>query len=197
MNQNTLATKIQQRKKLLRQQYLAQRKQITSEQWIRYSQIICSHLANSSLIQQGQVILSYLSFNQEPDLSLLHQNCEYTWGLPRCQGKNLVWHQYQPEDKLIKGMYGIDEPHPDSSKIAPNQVDLILIPAIAIDRCGNRLGYGGGYYDRLLSQKPWQDITTIGIIFSFAYVAQLETESWDQPLDYVCTELGLEKIEPI
>ena len=62
---------------------------------------------------------------------------------------------------------------------------------MACDQKGYRLGYGGGFYDRLLCQKPWQDIPTMGIIFDFAYVDELPTEEWDQPLDYICTEKGI------
>jgi 5-formyltetrahydrofolate cyclo-ligase len=62
---------------------------------------------------------------------------------------------------------------------------------VAIDRQGYRLGYGGGYYDRLRADPLWRKIPTIGIVFNFAYVEQLPIEPWDLPLDAVCTELGV------
>ena len=68
---------------------------------------------------------------------------------------------------------------------------------MACDRHGNRLGYGGGYYDRLLSQPQWQNIVTIGIIFDFAHVDRLETQPWDQTLNYICTESGISKCQSI
>ena len=98
---------IQERKKLLRQKYLTQRQKISWLQWHQQSENICNHLVNSKIFAQAKVILSYLSFRQEPDLSILHQKRQYTWGIPRCQGKDLIWHRYQQGDELVKGNYGV------------------------------------------------------------------------------------------
>ncbi|MHC5824929.1 MAG: 5-formyltetrahydrofolate cyclo-ligase, partial [Nostoc sp.] len=64
-------------------------------------------------------------------------------------------------------------------------------PSVACDYQGYRLGYGGGYYDRLLSLPQWQTKPTIGIVFDFAYLSQIPIESWDKPLQAVCTETRL------
>ncbi len=72
--------------------------------------------------------------------------------------------------------------------IKPENVDLILIPAVACDYNGYRLGYGGGFYDRLLNSPQWQSIPTVGIIFEFALLSQLPCEPWDQKLKTICTE---------
>jgi 5-formyltetrahydrofolate cyclo-ligase len=92
------------------------------------------------------------------------------------------------DDELVSGKYGITEPHPDADRIDPEQVDLIIIPCVGCDRQKYRLGYGGGYYDRLLSSPEWSNIPTMGIAFDFAYLPQLPIESWDQPLDSVVTD---------
>lgn len=194
MNKSNLLPDIQQKKKQLRQQFLHQRQQLSNLEWQQQSKNICQHLLNSNILAQSKFILSYLSFKNEPDLSFLHQQKQYKWGLPRCQGKALIWHQYRWGDDLDQGTYGIYEPKTNAPTLAPEQVDLILVPAIACDRLGHRLGYGGGYYDRLLSQKQWQNIPTMGIIFNFAYVPQLEVQLWDKQLNYICTDLGITKI---
>lgn len=194
MNQSNLLTHTQNKKRQLRQQYLNQRQLLSTSQWQKKSKKICTHLVHSQIVTQAKVILSYFSFKNEPDLTALHQQKQYIWGLPRCEGKALIWHQYQWGDDLDKGMYGICEPKMDAPTISPEEVDLILVPAVACDRFGYRLGYGGGYYDRLLSKKEWQNIPTMGIIFNFAYVAQLERQLWDKALDYICTDLGIKKI---
>jgi 5-formyltetrahydrofolate cyclo-ligase len=80
------------------------------------------------------------------------------------------------------------EPLPMLPVVEPDTVDLILVPAVACDRRGFRLGYGGGFYDRLLAQPEWTHKPTIGIVFELAYLNHLEADSWDRPMGSVCTE---------
>ncbi len=65
------------------------------------------------------------------------------------------------------------------------------MPAVACDIRGYRLGYGGGYYDRLLSQAEWQTIPTVGVVFEYARLPNLPRDHWDRPLAGVCSESGL------
>ena len=138
----------------------------------------------------ARTILAYCSHRQEPTLDYLFTHSQKQWGLPRSIGKELLWHRWQPSAPLVTGKYNILEPAPESPRLTPDLVDLILVPAVAIDARGYRLGYGGGYYDRLRADPVWQRIPTIGIVFDFSYVETLPTEAWDLPLDRVCTESG-------
>lgn len=178
----------------LRHTVIKNRQSLTVREWEEKSDLICSHLQTSVLFSQAKTILAYFSFRQEPDLSSSFTNCdrnsERIWGFPRCVNKSLDWHRWKPNDSIITGTYGITEPHPDSPKINSEEVDLILIPCVACDHQGYRLGYGGGYYDRLLSYPEWESIPTIGIVFDFAYLPQLPIEDWDKPLQAICTETG-------
>lgn len=160
-------------------------------EWIEKSDRICSQIQASVVFQQAKTILAYFSFRQEPDLSSLFTQTKYRWGFPRCVGQSLVWHHWTPKDSLQISAYGIHEPLPDAPTIDPATVDLILVPSVACDRQGYRLGYGGGYYDRLLSSPEWCNKSTIGVIFDFAYLPQLPTQPWDQPLHAVYTESGV------
>ncbi|MEA5576947.1 5-formyltetrahydrofolate cyclo-ligase [Anabaena sp. UHCC 0451] len=172
----------------LRRKLLKTRQSMTVQEWKQKSDRISEQLQNSLLFTQATTILAYFSFRQEPDLSPVFTDSQRRWGFPRCVGKSLSWHLWQPDDILHIGDYGITEPHPEAPIIDPTEVDLILVPCVACDRQGYRLGYGGGYYDRLLSSPAWSKIPTMGVVFDFAYFAQLPCDNWDKPLQGVVTE---------
>lgn len=172
----------------LRRILLKQRQSLSVTQWREKSDRICQHLQQSPVFTQAQTILAYFSFRQEPDLSPLFKNTNYNWGFPRCVGKSLQWHTWKPGDSLQVGTYGITEPHAHTPSIEPGEVDLILVPCVAADYDRYRLGYGGGYYDRLLSSPHYAHKPTIGIMFDFAYLSQIPRETWDKPLKYIVTE---------
>lgn len=176
----------------LRRSLLKQRQALPVEVWRQNSDRLCAHLQVCDLFAQAQTVLAYFSVRQEPDLSPLF-HLEKHWGFPRCVGKSLVWHQWSPTQAapLQTSRFGIQEPHPDCPLLEVEQVDLILVPAIACDVRGYRLGYGGGFYDRLLSTPEWATKLTIGIIFESAKLACLPPDPWDQPLGAICTEKGL------
>ncbi len=191
----------------LRRSLLKKRQSMPVEEWREKSDRICTQLLSSPLFTQAKTVLAYFSFRQEPDLSPLFTGGQNAlkfagknifpatslhptkiWGFPRCVGNDLSWHVCTPNDSVNVGTYGIPEPHPDAPSIDHAQVDLILVPCVACEYKGYRLGYGGGYYDRLLASPEWASKPTIGIVFDFAYLQQLPIEPWDKPLDTVCTE---------
>jgi 5-formyltetrahydrofolate cyclo-ligase len=178
-------------KHLLRRQFLHQRRSLAIDLWQSQSELLCDRLIDCPQFITAQTILAYQSCRQEPSLDYLFTHTDKQWGLPRCVEGELIWHRWQPSAGLVTGSYGIREPDPDAPLLVPGDIDLILVPAVAIDRDGYRLGYGGGYYDRLRADPLWRKIPTIGIVFDFAYVEQLPIDSWDVQLDAVCTEFGV------
>ena len=172
----------------LRQRLLSKRKSLPQAVWREKSDRLCHVLQSLSLFQEAQTILAYWSFRQEPDLSPLFT--VRRWGFPRCVGKSLKWHRWTSQDLLQVSRYGIQEPYPDSPLLSSTEVDLILVPAIACNYQGYRLGYGGGFYDRMLSSPEWLSIVTVGIVFDFAYLPELPVDPWDTKLHGVCTDAG-------
>jgi 5-formyltetrahydrofolate cyclo-ligase len=177
-----------QNKTELRRLLIKQRRSIATREYQEKSDRICQNLQKNLLFEQAKTILSYFSFRQEPDLSLLLNNTDKKWGFPRCVEQSLSWHYWQHGETYDINSYGIIEPDANLMQLHPSEVDLILVPSVACDPQGYRLGYGGGFYDRMLSLSEWNLIPTVGIIFDFAYVPQLPIDAWDKPLNAVCTD---------
>lgn len=172
-----------------RAQCLAQRQQISAQRLQEHSLALAAHLA-TFLAGRHQVVLAYLAFRQEPDLIALFADVPCTWVIPRVVERTLIWHRYEPE-RLTIGKYGIQEPQLDCQSIDPSEAALALVPALACDHQGFRLGYGGGYYDRFLASYP---LPTLGICFSEFVFPELPRDPWDQPLAGIATELGIRLI---
>lgn len=97
------------------------------------------------------------------------------------RGEGLVFRSWTPQSRLRSGRFGTKYPVG-----AQREPDLILVPLLAFDRCGGRLGYGGGYYDRTLSVRP--HVITIGYALSQQEHAEVPMDKYDQRLSYIVTE---------
>lgn len=106
-----------------------------------------------------------------------------TIALPVVVGDNLVIRKYLPS-KLAPGYLGILEPTSEAEEIPISKVDLAIVPGVAFDRQGNRLGHGKGFYDRLLAEM---DCPKIGVAYEGQMYDCLETDEWDRKMDFVIT----------
>jgi 5-formyltetrahydrofolate cyclo-ligase len=105
------------------------------------------------------------------------------------RGRPLIMRAWEFGSPLDRGQWGIREPKPDAPEVEP---DILLVPLLAFDRAGYRLGYGAGYYDmtihRLRALKP---VTAVGIAFAAQEVAKIPTTPRDERLDLVLTEFEI------
>jgi len=89
------------------------------------------------------------------------------------------------EKELVKSHYGIHEPHEKHIRpVSLEEVDLMVVPGLAFDKSGHRLGHGGGYYDRFLEKTP-PDMTTVGLAFDFQVVQELPRYATDVPINRI------------
>jgi 5-formyltetrahydrofolate cyclo-ligase len=102
------------------------------------------------------------------------------------RGKPLIMRTWRWGEPLAEGVWGIRQPKPEAPEVEP---DILLVPLLAFDRAGNRIGYGAGYYDmtiaRLRARKP---VTAIGIAFAVQEVPAVPATARDERLDLVLTE---------
>ena len=93
------------------------------------------------------------------------------------------------EHDLAKGMYAVMEPDERACPaLEACRPDLAVIPGVAFDPAGYRLGFGGGYYDRLLAEEPMRSVPALGLCYEFQLVDALPREPWDRPVSILCTE---------
>jgi 5-formyltetrahydrofolate cyclo-ligase len=150
-------------------------------------------IADWPIFQDSQVILSYMSIKAEVDLRpLMEDYPQKTWVLPRILANTqggMVLHVYDPE-RLVRHAFGMDEPDESLPIAAPENIQLALIPGLAYDRRGWRLGYGGGYYDRFL--KGFAGVS-LGIVYEALFLENLPHGEHDVPMKWIGTEIGLYK----
>ena len=128
----------------------------------------------------------YWPLKNEVDIRSLKDN--YSLALPRCEkNKELLFCKWDNK-QFSKDMEGILSPQP-SCRLSYDQISMIFIPCLSVDKNLTRLGYGGGYFDRLRSNKNWKSIPCIGVLTSNCVSHNLLTKAdWDIPLSGFITE---------
>ena len=108
--------------------------------------------------------------------------------------RTLSFRRWRPGDDLAKGNFGVFEPLTDADEVMPN---VVIVPFLAINPQGFRLGYGGGYYDHTLRalRETAPDLLAVGLGFSAQEVAYVPYDENDEPLDWLVTEQGTRRLQ--
>ncbi len=140
-------------------------------------------------LKVGQLI-SYKHYNGEVETDFLNKFILHhgkVLGLPRVEGSQISFYKISSlVNDLEKGYSGILEPKEILSKANYDSIELALIPGLAFDRLGSRLGYGKGFYDRYLREYP--DIIKVGLAFKEQVLEKVPIEEQDEKMDYIITE---------
>jgi len=188
-------TNIQARKQALRQRIIAARDELTPTLQARLSKEIVRQLCSLAAYGAARTVLGYLNFGSELQSELWVRQA-LTDGkqvlLPRVNkaGRHLeMFEIHDPDNDVAPGAYGIREPIPERCRHfdAPGEIDLILLPGVAFDRTGGRLGYGGGFFDKLLAHLPRRPILVAGA-FALQVIDAVPQESTDRRVDWLVTE---------
>lgn len=172
-------------KQSLRRQIREQKRAMTEQQIISSSEKLGQLFAQSELYRQAKTIYGYLPYNQEVrTVPILQQAIKdgKKVAVPKVYGDEMKFIYMDDLSKVEKGYAGIPEPIADAP-VADDKTALVLMPGLAFDKEGHRIGYGGGFYDKFLASEP--EHPTLALCYGFQMQEHLETEEFDIPVDCV------------
>lgn len=181
-------------KALMRQQILEKRNQLSVHQVLSKSTMIIHRLLEQPAIQQSSNIMVYLDFRNEVKTDgliqhLLEQGKQVFIPVTNPATHTLVVSQLKdPAQDLKKGHFGLLEPKTEALRpVAPASIDLVIVPGLAFDTEGYRIGFGAGYYDRFLPTLR-QGVPLISLLYELQLVEQVPREPHDIPVHLLITE---------
>lgn len=167
----------------------AARRSIPAEERALLAAAACGRLVGLPEVHDARIVLGYLATAEEIDPARCMKSLGdrgILVGYPRIAGPGaLTVHVPLAERDLESGPHGIRQPYVDSPAIDPDDIDIVIVPGVAFDVAGERVGYGGGYYDRLLRRTP--HATRIALAFDEQIVAKIPHEPHDEHVDVIVT----------
>jgi 5-formyltetrahydrofolate cyclo-ligase len=186
---------IQARKQALRQSIIAAREKVPAPENLRLSRAVIGSVCDLTVYRQAQTVLGYLNFGAELAAELWVRQALADGKrvlLPRVNRASKHLDLYKVQDlqhDVAPGLWGIREPVVErcTKEDALGTVDFILLPGVAFTREGARLGYGGGFYDKLLARMPHRPALVAGA-FALQVVQEIPQDSTDRNVGWLVTE---------
>ncbi|HEX9375353.1 MAG TPA: 5-formyltetrahydrofolate cyclo-ligase [Actinomycetota bacterium] len=183
---------LKRRKRALRREARALRDGLSPGERERMSDEVTRNVLALPAVENATTVVAFSSFGSEVDTRPIIERLERDGrrvALPRVEGRIIVAVAYRSGDVVKPSSFGALEPA-GGEKVAPEEIDVVIVPGLAFDRSGHRVGYGRGFYDRFLGAlRP--DALTVGICFSLQLVDEVPHGRGDRPVDLVVTEHGL------
>ena len=172
-------------KKELRRSIRERKRAMTEEEIVSRSEKLGVLFAQSEAYKNAKTIYGYLPYNQEVrTVPMLEQALKdgKKVAVPKVYGDEMKFLYLDDLTKVSKGYAGIPEPIADGP-VADDETALVLMPGLAFDPQGHRIGYGGGFYDKFLAAEP--NHPTLALCYEFQMLPKLDTEEHDIPVDTV------------
>ena len=175
-------------KRLIRKQIFAARKQCSDAQVEEWSHQITDQVLKLSEFMKANHILAYADYNHEV---ITRYMIEQAWkdgkevAVPKVFGKDMIFYKLTDFSQLESGYFGIPEPREDGETVSWEDA-MMIMPGVAFDEKCDRVGYGGGFYDRFLEKHP--GICRVAVGFSFQILPEVPTEPTDIRPQVVVTE---------
>lgn len=182
-------------KSIIRDRMKERRNNLSNTEIILYSKSIQDQLFSLELYKKNSCIFSFVSFGSEVNT---HEIIRKAWEeqkkvyAPRVEGRNMDFYRIEDFDHFIKSKFGVLEPVKEEEKRfqglkTETELLLLLLPGLAFDHSGNRIGYGAGYYDRYLNEHGKDLFYKIAIAYDFQVMDQVEAEEHDVKADMILT----------
>jgi len=172
-------------KRELRAMIRQKKRAMSAEQIAEKSRRLGALFADSEAYRRAKTIYGYLPYNQEvrtvPMLERALAEGKRV-AVPKIFGDEMLFIYLEDLSQVAKGYSGIPEPV-ENGPVADDETALVLMPGLAFDPSGNRMGYGGGFYDKLLAKEP--NHPTVALCYDFQVLEHLETQEHDIPVDLV------------
>ena len=174
MDKKALRKEIREKKRAMSLQEIEEKSKALAEQFLR-----------SELYQKAKSVYGYLPYNQEVRTTAMLRQAQQEGkrvAVPKVYGDEMKFIWLDDLEQVEKGYSNIPEPIADGPE-ADDPTALVLMPGLAFDREGHRIGYGGGFYDKFLAAEPGHP--TLALCYDFQMLPKLETEEFDIPVDVV------------
>ena len=186
-----------QAKELLRERMRSLRRVLPAQAAAARSAALCARLCELPELGGAQLVVGYRAYRKEADPSAALAEAARAGkrvGLPRMLAAGaLELHLHEPGTPLEPNELGIEEPPADAARVDLARVDLIIVPAVAFDARGHRIGQGHAYYDRLLPQLPAAFKVAVG--YDFQLLADLPDQPGDARVDAIVTDARVLRCE--
>ena len=183
-------------KKEIRRQILKERAKLSPEVHEAYSKKILDTIISTTYYKNANTIMCFVNFGSELDTKIIIQKAiddgkRVLVPIALHQTRELIPSELDSMDELEPGYYNILTPKEEFKRpVDPLEIDLVLVPGVAFDQDGHRVGYGGGFYDRFLIRLR-SDARKIGIGFSLQIIQTAPREEFDLPVEMIISEKGV------